>query len=137
MPVRQEGLPLCVLNNAHVNHILKQEQPHRSLALISMNEISLKTVFPVRRIEEFPHSPVPIQNPEYSRQMVAFHEFLYSRFQHPKVSMVINHYYLSKAIIPKPQHGIYKCLNNNFMRHDYGSRHTQVMIGMPSVIKRR
>ena len=79
---------------------------------------------------------MPVDYTENSRQLVTFAELLDCRFDHPQMSMVVDKNNLAVTVIPKSQHGVNQSLFHHFLRHNHRSRHTDMMVGMPSIIQR-
>src|SRR5512139_2109940 len=78
---------------------------------------------------------MPIQDPKDSRQMVPFHKLLQRCLEHPQLTMVIDDELFSETVIPQSKHDVDQCLPHHFFRHDHGSRHPKMMIGMTAIIE--
>ena len=88
-------------------------------------------------IKEFPHCTVPFHYRHKGRQLIAFEEFLDSCFQHPVHSMVVDKYNFAEAVIPKPQHHVNQCFFHHGLTGHNGSGHSQMVIRMSAIVKRR
>jgi hypothetical protein len=51
--------------------------------------------------------------------------------------MVVYHDNFSISVVPQSKHGVDEGLLHHFFRHNHGSRHSHVVVGMTSIVQRR
>src|SRR5512139_2110523 len=102
-----------------------------------MHEICTHLPTPLTSPEEFTHAAVPVDHPVDTRQLVALLKLLDCRFEHPQLAVIVDDELFAETIIPKAQHDINHHLTHHMFAHNYGTGHSQVMIRMSTVHKRR
>jgi len=96
----QVGLALGVHGMVHVDHLGVQQQAEGGLGLVGMDEVGAHLPAALGRAEELAHAPVPVDHPEDARQLVALHELLDGRLEHPQVAVVVDDQLFAEAVVP-------------------------------------
>ena len=138
VPVKEITYRPCLFCGIHINHIWKKELCNCRLSFIRMDKRRVKRMLMLcLRSKKFPDRPMPLYKGDNCRQLISFVKFLNSRLQHPPMSMIIYNNHFSIPVVPKAKHRVDQCLLNYFVRHDYCTRHADMMIWMSSIIQWR
>jgi len=137
MAVRQESLHFGLRGIVHLDEARLEQQHHRSLGLVGVNEIIVPFAAARLGAEKLAHRTVPVEGAEDAGQVPGLLQLLDRRLHQPGVAVIVDQDLLAETVVPEADHHIDEVALDHLILEMDRTGHADVVVGMAAVIEGR